>query len=306
MTITLGRKRGRTAMSVTALLVAGALITAGCGAQKVGEAGSSGANGGAKAKFNSMLPEQIRAAGVLKLGTDASAPPFAFIGSDNRTVEGVNVDLANAVGPLLGVRIDLRNVAFDQSIPSVTSHRVDLYWDWTKDRAQSRLKVDFVDFAITGAGILVAQGNPANIRVPADLCGKTVSVQDGSSNVDIVETLSEQQCAGSGKPAIEVLKFDTVPSALLQIKGGRAVATVASYGVASYEGRTSPDYDATGDIISPIKAGFTMAKGQPALRDAVRAALQELIATGQYGEIMNKWSLNGSKIDSITVNDGNA
>lgn len=293
---------------VLATAIAATICLTACNAKKVGGADTtstagSSAGRAAPARFYSQLPAAVRNAGVLHLGTDATEAPFATVASDNKTIVGVNQDLAQAMAPLLGVRMDLQNVNFDQSVPSVKDHRLDLYWDWSKDRPVSEQQVDFIDFATTGAGMLVPQGNPDNITSPADLCGKAVAVESGSSNIQIMQGVSSTQCTSQNKPAIQLLQFDTLAADLLQLKSGRAKAVVTAYGACAYLGKTSPLYDLAGTVISPVKAGWTIAKDNTDLRDVIAKALQALINDGTYAKVMAKWGLAGSEITTVTIND---
>lgn len=285
-------------------LLSGALVTAAvlvsATACSSGQAAPQAVTSNADAKFHSLLPKAIQDAGQLKVGTDATAPPFASIDTDGKTIVGFNKDLAKAVEPLLGVPIVMENVPFQQSIPSVETDRVNAYWDWTKDREESRKKVDFIDFALTGAGFLVPEGNPGKVDSFASLCGKAVAVQDGSSNVAIADGLNAEECKGN--PA-EVLKFDSVPSALLQIKSGRAAAVITAYGVCAYQGKQSKDYDVAGPVLKPLRAGITVASGNKELATALRSALQELMDNGTYAKIMSDWGMDALKLQKASIND---
>lgn len=288
--------------AIATTLVATSLLLPACSAQKVDDA-KEPSSGGHHPALYAKLPAAIRKAGVLKLGTDASAAPFASVEADNKTIVGINADLSAAAGRVLGVKVDLQNVAFDQSVPSVTTGRVDAYWDWSKDLPASRTKVDFVDFATTGAGMMVKEGNPDGVNSAGDLCGRTVAVQDGSSNVDIVNGVSQSECVAKGKKPITLLKLNSTPAALLQIKSGRASAVVTAYGVCAYQGKISKEYDLAGGVLSPVKAGVTVAKSNTELRGAIQAAIQQLIDDGTYQTIMDKWALGGSMIKTVTIDD---
>ena len=252
------------------------------------------------AKFHGLLPKSVQDAGELKVGTDAAAAPFASIDTDGKTIVGFNTDLAKAVEPLLGVPIIVENVPFQQSIPSVETGRINAYWDWTKDREESRAKVDFIDFALTGAGFMVPEGNPEKVESFASLCGKAVAVQDGSSNVAIADTLNAEECQGN--PA-QVLKFDSVPSALVQIKSGRASAVITAYAVCAYQGKNNKDYDVAGKVLKPLRAGITVASGNNELSNAIRTAIQELMDNGSYAKIMSDWGMDALKLEKATIND---
>lgn len=285
-------------------VLAGAVLTAltGCGAQRIDAARPAGA--GSSAPLYTQLPDSVKAAGVLKLGTDATAEPFAIVGPDGRTITGVNADLAKAIEPVIGIPVDIENIAFDQSVPSVKSNRVDAYWDWSTDTPVKRGQVDLVDFATTGTGLLVKKGNPQKITTVDDLCGRTVAVQDGSNYVDNMKQISAQKCVATGRAPIQVLTFDSVPAALLQIGEGRAAAVATAYAVAAYRGKQSPDYDLAGPVINPARAGIVVSKDRNDMRDVLKAAVQHVMDSGEYARILDKWGLRGAAIPAVTINDG--
>ncbi|MGW0828910.1 transporter substrate-binding domain-containing protein [Streptomyces prunicolor] len=294
------RKSAGTAAASGLLLVA---ALAGCSAQKVDTGATAGRSDKSGAPLYSRLPQSVKTAGKLQLGTDATSAPFATVADDGKTIVGVNADLANAIQPLIGVKVTMENVNFDQSVSSVRTGRADLYWDWSTDSAEKRAQVDLIDFATTGQGLLVAQGNPKDVHGFSDLCGQAVAAQQGSNNVVIAQQASATDCVHKGKAAIKVLQFDSVPAALLQVKEERATAVVTAYAVCAYTGKESSEYDLAGSIISAQRAGIVVAKDRKDLRGVVQAALQQLVDSGKYGQILKKWGLGSAALSKITVND---
>ncbi|MGE0653613.1 MAG: transporter substrate-binding domain-containing protein, partial [Alphaproteobacteria bacterium] len=65
------------------------------------------------------VPARIKEAGVLIIGSDTAYAPWEYIGEDGQTPEGIDVDIANAVGRKLGVKIDFQTAAFDAIIPAL-------------------------------------------------------------------------------------------------------------------------------------------------------------------------------------------
>src|SRR5438309_8639183 len=92
-----------TAGALALLLVA--LAGGGSGPASGGAAGPSGAAPPAVAKDATLaakLPPEIQSAGVIRVATDETYPPFESV--SNGEVVGLDPDLARAIGGVLGVR----------------------------------------------------------------------------------------------------------------------------------------------------------------------------------------------------------
>jgi polar amino acid transport system substrate-binding protein len=302
-------------------LAAGALVlslvAAACGASGRGAspAPAGGGTGGdaspssagaeqSAAPLNHLLPDTIRQSGVVRVGTDATYPPYEFAAEGSQDLQGFDVDLGNALGDVLGVRLEFSNLAFDGLIPAVEAGRYDLIIAGMNDLPERQAKVDFVDYQRGGFSILVKKGNPLTIDAIEDLCGRTVAVQKGTAQVDLVK----EQSAKCDAP-ITVLEFPLESDAQLAVQSGRADADVADTAPLGYVAKTvgagntfelapTPQYEATALI------GIAVKKDLPELRDAVQAALQKLMDDGTYATILEKWGLSPLALDKATINAG--
>src|ERR687890_629853 len=63
------------------------------------------------------LPENIKSAGVIKIGTDSTYPPSEFLAADGKTIQGFDVDIFNAAAGKLGVATEWKSASFDSIIP---------------------------------------------------------------------------------------------------------------------------------------------------------------------------------------------
>ncbi|WP_377269431.1 ABC transporter substrate-binding protein [Peterkaempfera sp. SMS 1(5)a] len=283
-----------------AVLVAGSLSLTACGSQGGSKSTPTKPSSAAsKAPLFSKLPADIQKSGVVKVGSEVAYAPVEFM-QDGKPV-GIDPDLAEALGKQLGVTFQIQNSGFDTLITGLDSKRFDLVMSAMTDNKDRQGKgVDFVDYFKAGTSILVKKGNPEKIQSLDDLCNKTVALQKATTNEDIA---NEQ--AKKCKLTVQAYAHDG--EALLKIKGGGAVADLNDFPVAAYNAQTSGggnDFEVVGDQIQAGLYGIAVSKQNTQLRDAVKAALEALIADGEYAKIMDKWKVQQGAVTSVQINGG--
>lgn len=174
----------------------------------------------------------------------------------------------------------------------------------TTDTPEREHTVDFINYFSAGTAIVVQRGNPAGITDLVGLCGHTVAVEKGTIQVDLLAR-SQKQCPG--KP-IFVKTYDTNADALLRLRTGRASAVLNDYPPAtelSTDPRTRSHYQlASTTQYEPGLYGIAVAKDQPRLRNAVKAALDQLIDSGEYAEVLRRWNVADGAVTQASINAG--
>ncbi len=202
--------------------------------------------------------------------------------------------------------LEFRNASFDGLITSLKSGRIDIVMSGMSDTKERQQNVDFVDYYTAGAMLLVPKGNPQGLKSLDDLCGRTIAVQRSTTQ----EGYAQQQsrgCEQQGKKKIDILSFDRETEALLQVKQGRAVAGLEDYPVATYNSRTSgggKDFEVAGDQIQAGPLGIAVSKDNTALREAIRKAVDMLVADGEYQKLIAKWGIPAGAVSKATINAG--
>lgn len=254
--------------------------------------------------LHGRLPAEIRAAGVIRVGTDASYAPASFFAPDGRTIVGFEPDLAAAMEQVLGVRFKVANIDFTDSLPLIESHRVDIVMSAMTDTAERQAQADFVDYFAAGTAILVQRGNPRGISDLGDLCGQVVAVEVGTVQVDML-LRAQPGCAGQ---RIDVKTFPTNSDALLQLRTGRADAVLNDYPPAVYtttDAKTRRHFQlASTTQYEPGLYGIAVAKDRRELRDVLYDTMGLLMRNGAYGEILHRWSVSDGAVPAVTLNDG--
>jgi polar amino acid transport system substrate-binding protein len=235
--------------------------------------------------------------GVLQVGSDISYAPIEFFEEGTQNAAGLDVDLADALAEELGVRAEFINTGFDGIIGALNVSRFDVLISAMTVTEERQKEIDFIPYFAAGTDILVAQGNPKNIKTIEDLSGLTVGVQIGTIQVDQLKAANDTLKA-AGKPEISVLTFDQNPLAVEQLRTGRADAVIADSPVVANEARLSDGkLEALGLAVEAAPYGIGVRKGSTQLKAAIEGALQKLIANGKYKAILIEWGLEGGAID---------
>ncbi|AZQ37363.1 ABC transporter substrate-binding protein [Streptomyces cyaneochromogenes] len=301
--------------AVGSIAVAGALILTGCGDQTKDSGSDSTDTATSAAPLADKLPKEIRDKGVIKVGSDIAYAPVEFKDSAGKTV-GIDPDLAAAMGKQLGVTFEFENGTFDSLITGLRSDRYDIAMSAmtdTKDRqegidSETGKKVgegvDFVDYFTAGVSIYTQKGKNTDIKTWSDLCGKKIVVQRGTVSEDLAKA-EAKKCTGGKTISIEA--FDNDQQAQTRLRAGGADAGSSDFPVAAYAVKTSGggnDFQLVGEQVEAAPYGIAVAKNDTQLRDALKAALDAIIASGEYDKVIKKWGVEDGAVKEATINGG--
>jgi polar amino acid transport system substrate-binding protein len=158
-------------------------------------------------------------------------------------------------------------------------------------------EIDFVPYLSAGTDILVPEGNPKDIAGVEDLSGLNAAAELGTVQVKQLKAANEDLKA-AGKEEINILTFDINPLAVEQLRLGRADAVLADSPVVANDARLSEGkLEALGLAIEAAPYGIGLRKDSTELKAAIEGALQKVIASGKYADILKEWGLEGGAIE---------
>jgi polar amino acid transport system substrate-binding protein len=246
---------------------------------------------------------------VLRVGSDIEYAPIEFYKENSQEPQGLDIDLAQALGDKLGMAVTFINdTDFAGIIGALRAGRFDIVMSAMNDTAERRgTGVDFIDYFRAGSSILVQKGNPKQIKGLDDLCGATVAVQKGTTQDTDILTAHEATCRSTGR-ALTVLRFEKDIDALQQVKNGRAVANLEDFPVAAYNAATAgggSDFDVIPAQVGDVGVyGIAVPTENSALRDRLRDALRALIEDGSYDRILAHWNVSAGALKTAAINGG--
>lgn len=247
------------------------------------------------------------AADDIVAGSLTNSPPMIAYASDGTTLQGMIVDLADALSRQLGRRIVFKAMAFPAILPALEARSTDIAFTTMNDTPEREQVVDFVDYYNFGTMLLVKKGNPEGVQSLESACGKTVSTVQGSTQIKLAEDMSAA-CVKSGKAPIQVLQYAQPADARLQVQNGRVAAFLGNSPIMTYLAKTAGDGTVfevvAGHEYQQIPVGIAVPKSSTALRDELKKALDALIANGTYRGILAKHGLEGGALKEAVINGG--
>lgn len=217
---------------------------------------------------------------VLRVGTDATFPPFEFVNEKGQYV-GFDMDLIRLIGAELGMDVRIVNTSFDGLIPGLMANQFDCIiagMTVTDERAKS---VAFSTPYFNAGQVIVVRTNDQSIHGVGDLKGKVVTTQLGTTGQLVVDKMTGLK---------EHRVFNTVPEAVQEVLQGRADAAVIDLPVAADFLRSQPGkFKIVGKPFTNEVYAIAVRKDNPALLAKINQALKQIEASGKFDALYKEW-----------------
>ncbi|MMZ58141.1 ABC transporter arginine-binding protein 1 precursor [compost metagenome] len=237
----------------------------------------AGCGGGAKEGSTSVSGKKIT------VGTDASFPPFESM-SPTGDPEGFDIDLIKAIAETQNIEVQVKHTGWDAMMAGLEDSSVDVGIAGitiTDDRKKS---FDFTTPYFTAKQVILMKKDAPAVNKVADLKGKKIGVQSGTTGQFLVE-----EHLGKGYSGLK--GFEEVAGAIEDMKNGRIDAVVADNAVVKkFMEQLKLD---NVNIIEDTSAkqeqyGIAVKKGNKELLDKLNKGLTAVKENGKYDEIYNK------------------
>jgi polar amino acid transport system substrate-binding protein len=299
------RKTQLRLLATTVIILVFGLVAAACsdnGGSTSSEAKSSPTvSSKAVPAVEALVPASIKSKGTLTVAADATYAPNEFIAPDGNTVIGMDADLAEALGQVMGLKVNVVNATFDTIIPGLISGKYDLGMSSFTDTKAREKTVDFVTYFIAGTSFYVKSSGGPNITSLADLCGHKVAAEKGTTQQAFAQAQAGK-CESAGKPTVSVQVFNDQNAVNLALSSGRADVAMADSPVAEYQVKKSGGtFKVSGQPFGTAPYGIAIPKNN-GMAKPVLGALMALMAKGSYKQILSKWGIQDGAITNPVIN----
>lgn len=227
--------------------------------------------------------QAIQESKLLKVGLDASYPPFEDIDEDTKEIFGYDVDLARLIGERLDVEIEIVNIGFDGLYDALLAGKVDALISGLPYDPRLTEDVAYTVSYFQAGQMLVVAEDEADIESVTDLDGRTLGVELGSGGDMEARQLAKR---------LEELTLRTYPSpldTLWGLKNGEVDAVLAdsitTYHFIKYEGAVK----IVGKPVTDEPYVIAVRHRARRLRDALNAILLEMRDDGTLMQLRDEW-----------------
>lgn len=219
----------------------------------------------------------------LVVGLDDQFPPMGFRDENNELV-GFDIDLVKTVGERLGMEVELTPIDWSTKELELNGGKVDVLWNGLTITDARKETMLMSPAYIKNAQVIVV-GVDSGLNTIADLAGKVVGLQDGSS---ADEAYAECAAAGTESDLVKAAENITLFN---DLKIGRIDAVVVDKVVADYyitengEGKLK----LMDEQLADEEYGIAFKQGNDELADTILGELAAMVEDGTAAEISTKW-----------------
>lgn len=222
----------------------------------------------------------------LRVASDASYPPFAYIENGNEVV-GFEIDLLKEISSIVGFKYSIVITPFDGIIPAIKSGKVDMAvasMSATKDRAKA---VSFSNPYYEGVSVFIKRRDGEDYN-ENNLSGKRIGVYLGTVQDIYATDLATKDSS------INVIRSNDIFGAIMNLKGKKVDIVLSDKATAKGYLKENTDLEIFGeapDGSEGLSVVFDKDKHKE-LIEAINKALKDLKDNGKYDELLKKYDLN--------------
>jgi polar amino acid transport system substrate-binding protein len=224
------------------------------------------------------------AAGTKKIviATDATFPPMEMV-DESKNIVGFDIDLMNAAAKAGGFEVEFRNTAWEGIFAGLESGKYDAVMSSVTITDERKEKMDFSVPYINAGQILVVKSEVTGVETLANLVGKTVGAQIGTTGAFEIDKVMD----------VKKKEYDEIGLAFADLANGRIDGVVCDTPVAAQYALQNDEYKGTLKIVGqPFTDefyGVAVNKGNKKVLDTLNKGLKKVLDAGDNKAIEEKW-----------------
>lgn len=216
--------------------------------------------------------------GELHMATNAAFPPYEMT-SDDGGFEGIDVEIAEAIAEKLGLKLVVDDMDFTSVITSVQSGKEDIAMAGLTVNEERKKNVDFTETYAKGVQSIIVTED-SDIKKPADLKGKKIGCQDGTTGyIYCSEDFGDKN----------VTSYNNGATAVQALIGGKVDAVVIDNNPAKEFVKSNKGLKLLDTAYAEEDYAIGINKDSKDLYEAVNGALKELKEDGTVDKIVDKY-----------------
>ena len=243
----------------------------------------------AAAQSAPLTLEQIRRNGKLRIGCEATYPPFTY--RDAGVITGYDVELATTMCQALGVQAEFIDTQWSGVIPALYAGRFDIIMSsMSYTRARMERVAFTIPYAEAGQALLIRARDESRIRSMADMGGRSLGVKLGSPGETLHPRMAEAMRGAGAQAFSGVRTYDDHPAAYLALMQGTVDGVLNTLPSLAYVMRGQPGrFSILRGIGADNWAGIALRREDPEVLAWLNERLVAMRADGSLKALQMKW-----------------
>ena len=218
------------------------------------------------------------------MGIDPEYPPFSYL-DENGEYNGFDVEICNAACDLLGWDFEVFSVNWDQKLVQLNGKECDCIWSGMTilDSMKEAGYVISAPYYDNTQVIMVKEGS--DIKSSADLAGKVVAVQLGTSG----ESLLKGDLADMAATFDELTTCDSFLKCFTELDSNGVDAVFVDKPVAESYAAKNEGFTIIDENLGAEQYGIAFRADDAELCASIEDAVAKLVENGTYAEIAAKY-----------------
>jgi len=216
------------------------------------------------------------------IATDATWPPMEMV-DESKNIVGFDIDLMNAAAKAGGFEVEFRNTAWDGIFAGLEGGKYDAVMSSVTITDERKGTMDFSVPYINAGQILVVKNEVSGVEMLADLAGKTVGAQIGTTGAFEIDKVMD----------VRKKEYDEIGLAFADLANGRIDGVVCDTPVAAQYALQNDEYKGTlkivGQPFTDEYYGVAVKKGNKKVLDTINKGLQKVLDSGENKTIEEQW-----------------
>jgi len=216
------------------------------------------------------------------VATDATWPPMEMVDT-NKKIVGFDIDFMNAVAKEAGFQVEYKNTAWDGIFGGLEAKKYDAIISSVTITEERKKKYDFSEPYVNVGQILVIPKTAKNVKALADLKGKKVGAQIGTTGSFEIKKVQ----------GVELKTYDEIGLAFEDMAAGRIDGVVCDEPTAAHFALQRTEYKAkfaiAGQPFTEESYGVVVQKGDKELVDLLNKGIRAAKAKKIDEQLKKKW-----------------
>jgi polar amino acid transport system substrate-binding protein len=228
---------------------------------------------------------KIRERGILRVGCDASYPPFDIVDKQGQII-GFDIDVGNLIAEAIGVKYEVVNTAWEGIFPALQTGKFDMIINGVTITVKRGLAVDLTQPYVTiGQALGINRQRKPDVKDWRELNekGTIIAVMLGNAGDFLATKLYKNA---------EIRRFQTAPEMVMEVVAGRADAWQWDIPATAFHVGRNQDRVYIVEVPKTEHRehlGFAIRKGDVVFLNWLNLFITDLRESGKLDELYKKW-----------------